>query len=143
MNDGDKINLSHIKKRSMVSYILSRVSAGFPSPADDFIQSKIDVNDLLIEHPASTYFIMVSGNSMFDAGIRDGDLLIVDRSLDYVNGKIVIVILEGDFLVKKIYIKSTKVFLVAANNDYKDIEVTDEMHCTIWGVVTYVIHTAT
>ena len=127
----------------MVSYILSRVSAGFPSPADDFIQSKIDVNDLLIEHPASTYFITVSGNSMFDAGIRDGDLLIVDRSLDYVNGKIVIVILEGDFLVKKIHIKSTKVFLVAANNDYKDIEVTDEMNCTIWGVVTYVIHTAT
>ncbi len=80
---------------------------------------------------------------MFDAGIRDGDLLIVDRSLDYVNGKIVVVILEGDFLVKKIYIKSTKVFLVAANNDYKDIEVTDEMNCTIWGVVTYVIHAAT
>ena len=127
----------------MIEYVLSRVSAGFPSPADDFIQSKIDINDLLIDHPASTYFITVSGNSMLDAGIRDGDLLIVDRSLDYVNGKIVIVILEGDFLVKKIYIKSTKVFLVAANSDYKDIEVTDEMNCTIWGVVTYVIHAAT
>jgi len=135
--------LSYIKKRSMIEYVLSRVSAGFPSPADDFIQSKIDINDLLIDHPASTYFITVSGNSMLDAGIRDGDLLIVDRSLDYVNGKIVIVILEGDFLVKKIYIKSTKVFLVAANSDYKDIEVTDEMNCTIWGVVTYVIHAAT
>ncbi|MDG1989802.1 MAG: translesion error-prone DNA polymerase V autoproteolytic subunit [Dehalococcoidia bacterium] len=135
--------MSYIKKRSMIEYVLSRVSAGFPSPADDFIQSKIDINDLLIDHPASTYFITVSGNSMLDAGIRDGDLLIVDRSLDYVNGKIVIVILEGDFLVKKIYIKSTKVFLVAANSDYKDIEVTDEMNCTIWGVVTYVIHAAT
>ncbi|MFB0900611.1 MAG: translesion error-prone DNA polymerase V autoproteolytic subunit [Dehalococcoidia bacterium] len=123
-----------------VPYILSKVSAGFPSPADDFIDNKIDINKMLIKHPAATYFIRVTGQSMIDYGIQDGDLLIVDRSLNDINKKIVIVVMAGDFLVKHIYKKNKIFFLSSGNKNYQEIEITEEMDCIIWGVVTYVIH---
>ena len=124
----------------LVGYILSKVSAGFPSPADDFIQSQINLNDLLVEKPASTYLVRVTGNSMLDEHICDGDILVVDRSLNNTSNQIVVAIVDGEFLVKRLLYQGNKCFLVPSNNQYHSIEITTEMNCIIWGVVTYVIH---
>ena len=124
----------------VAGYILSKVSAGFPSPAEDFVQSQINLNDLLVEKPESTYLVRVTGNSMIDDHICDGDILVVDRSLNNTNNQIVIVILDGEFLVKRLLYQNNKYFLVPSNNQYHSIEITAEMNCVIWGVVTYVIH---
>ncbi|MFL2634631.1 MAG: LexA family protein [Dehalococcoidia bacterium] len=116
------------------------MSAGFPSPADDFIQSQINLNDLLVEKPASTYLVRVTGNSMLDDHICDGDILVVDRSLNNTSNQIVVAIVDGEFLVKRLLYQGNKCFLVPSNNQYHSIEITTEMNCIIWGVVTYVIH---
>ena len=116
------------------------VSAGFPSPADDYLDLPIDLNEYLVENSAATFYIRVSGNSMQDEGINDGDLLVVDRSKNPKNNDIVIGVLNGEFTVKKIQKTKTKLFMVAANKEYKKIEITEEMDFSVWGVVTYVIH---
>lgn len=116
------------------------VSAGFPSPAEDHIEEKLDLNDLLIKHPSATYFLKVSGNSMIKAGIHHNDILIVDRSLEPTNGKVVIASLNGELTVKRLRCDGKKVQLVAENDAYKPIEITGEEDLRIWGVVTNVIH---
>lgn len=118
----------------------SRVQAGFPSPADDYQEATLDLNSHLIKHPAATFFVRVAGNSMINASINHNDLLIVDRSLTPSSGKIVIAIVNGEFTVKRLKKTAKKVFLVAENPDYSDIEITEDSHCQIWGVVTNVIH---
>ena len=100
----------------------------------------IDLNEYLVENSAATFYIRVSGNSMQDEGIDDGDLLVVDRSKNPKNNDIVIGVLNGEFTVKKIQKTKTKLFMVAANKEYKKIEITEEMDFSVWGVVTYVIH---
>ena len=124
----------------LAGYVLSKISAGFPSPADDFIQSQINLNDLLVEKPESTYLVRVTGNSMIDDHICDGDILVVDRSLSNTNNQIVVAIVDGEFLVKRLLHKNNKYFLAPSNKHYHSIEITTEMNCIIWGVVTYVIH---
>ena len=121
-------------------FIDTMVSAGFPSPADDYLDLPIDLNEYLVENSAATFYIRVSGNSMQDEGIDDGDLLVVDRSKTPKNNDIVIGVLNGEFTVKKIQKTKTKLFMVAANKEYKKIEITEEMDFSVWGVVTYVIH---
>lgn len=118
----------------------SRVSAGFPSPAEDYITKQLDLNDFLIKRPAATFFVEVEGNSMLDAGIHDGDILIVDRSELPANRKIVIAALDGELTVKKLKKMKGKLFLLPENSDFEPIEVSDEMELKIWGVVTFVIH---
>lgn len=117
----------------------TKVSAGFPSPADDYLEMKLDLNTHLIKHPASTFFVKVSGDSMTGAGIQSGDMLIVDRSIEPTNGKIVIAALNGELTVKKLSKKQGKVTLLAENNAYPSIEI-KEHDIVIWGVVTHVIH---
>lgn len=119
---------------------LARVSAGFPSPADDYIDKKLDLNEYLIRHPAATFFVRVAGDSMIGAGIRSGDLLIVDRALEATDHKIVIAALNGELTVKRIQKKKGKFFLVPENSHFEPIEITPEMNFEVWGVVTYVIH---
>ena len=114
----------------------SGVSAGFPSPAEDYLEKKLDLNELLIQHPSSTFFIRVNGDSMTGAGINHDNILIVDRSLEPVNGKIVIAIVNGEFTVKRLIRKDNEFKLVAENPDYPSIEATEELSCEIWGVVT-------
>lgn len=121
----------------------SRVSAGFPSPADDFLERKLDLNEHLIKHPAATFFVRATGDSMIGAGIHSGDLLVVDRSLTPRNDHIVIAVLEGELTVKRLCQKAGRVFLVAENKEYKPIEVTEENNFNVWGVVTSVIHDLT
>lgn len=128
------------KKKLKLPLYSNKVSAGFPSPADDFIEKTLDLNDLLIKHPQATFFVRVSGNSMVNAGIRDGDILVVDKSLEPKEGKIVIANVEGEFVLKRIRKKNGKLYLFPENLDYNPIEIKEDMDCEIWGVVTYVIH---
>ena len=116
------------------------VQAGFPSPADDFVEKSLDLNELLIEHPAATFFVRVQGTSMKDAHIHDGDVLIVDKSKEAVSGSIVVAVLNGEFTVKRIQMQGEAVLLVPENKKFAPIAVTREMDFQVWGVVTYVIH---
>lgn len=111
------------------------ISAGFPSPADDFIELTIDLNKELIKHRDSTFFAKVKGHSMKNAGIFDGDLLVIDKSLAPQDGKIAICQIDGEFTVKRIKKENDVVWLVAENDDYKPIKVTEENELMIWGIV--------
>ena len=122
-------------------YVDVGISAGFPSPADDFIELTIDLNRELIKHKDSTFFAKVKGNSMKNAGIFDGDLLIIDRSLEPQDGKRAICQIDGDFTVKRIKKENGVVWLIAENEDYKPIKVTEENELMIWGIVIHSIKT--
>ena len=117
-----------------------RVSAGFPSPASDYIEDNLDLNKYLIPHPAATFIVKASGHSMIDAHIQSGDLLIVDKSLTPKHNNIVIASIFGDLTVKRLRKKNRNIFLVSNNSDYPSFQIKEEMECFIWGVVTYVIH---
>ena len=115
------------------------ISAGFPSPADDFKEIRISLDKELVKNTESTFYAKVSGNSMIEAGLDDGDLLIIDKSLDPENGKIAVCFLDGEFTVKRIVIKNGKLYLKPENKNYKEIEINDGDELKIWGIVTYVI----
>lgn len=115
------------------------VSAGFPSPAQDYEDLGIDLNKALIANPQNTFYCRVRGNSMRDEGINDGDILIVDKSLEPKNGDTVICFIDGEFILKYIEITDEAIFLVPANENFKPIKVTEENSFYIWGVVTYSI----
>lgn len=116
------------------------VSAGFPSPAEDYIEGKLDLNELMVAHPAATFFVRVAGDSMLGAGIHHNDILVVDRSLEPVHGKVVIAVLDGELTVKRLFRRNGAVRLLAENPAYPPIELAGEVACEIWGVVTFVIH---
>lgn len=118
----------------------SRVPAGFPSPADDYVDQRLDLNTHLVEHPAATFFTRVSGHSMRGAGIHDGDLLIVDRALEAQDGRIVIAAVNGELTVKRLRLRKGGAWLVPEHPDYKPLKITEGLDCVIWGVVTRVIH---
>ena len=120
----------------------TRIAAGFPSPADDYIEKKLDLNDLVIQHPTATFFVRVEGESMCGAGISSGDILVVDRSVEAVSGKIVVAILDGEFTVKRIHLGPRGITLLPENASYPAIEVPPQSDFQVWGVVTYVIHKA-
>jgi len=117
-----------------------KVAAGFPSPADDYIEKTLDLNDLLVQKPAATFFVRAEGESMLGAGIHPNDILVVDRSIDPVVGKIVICALNGELTVKRLNSIGDEVILGAENPAYADIIVAKDIDLVIWGVVTNVIH---
>ncbi|MBU0673704.1 MAG: translesion error-prone DNA polymerase V autoproteolytic subunit [Proteobacteria bacterium] len=119
---------------------LSAVTAGFPSPADDYIEKQLDVGDYLVKNPTATFFVRVAGDSMVDAGIHNDDILVVDRSLPPVSGRVVIAILNGELTVKKFEQRGEICRLLAANPDYPDIDISEDSELAIWGVVTHAIH---
>jgi len=119
--------------------MIETIKAGFPSPADDFIEVPLDLNKALIKNPSATFFARVSGNSMEDANISDGDLLIIDRSIMPQDGKIAVCFIDGEFTVKRLQFKGDECFLLPANEKYKPIKVTRENEFIIWGIVTHVI----
>lgn len=116
-----------------------KVVAGFPSPADDYIEERLDLNEKLIRNKEATFLLVVQGDSMQNIGIKDGDTLIVDRSLEPKDGKIVIAALDGELTVKRLSIKSTGTWLVPENDHYPPILVREESDIVIWGVVTSAI----
>jgi len=122
-----------------IPFYVTRVSAGFPSPADDHIQKRLDLNELVIKHPAATFFVRVEGESMRDAGIFHNDILVVDRALTPKNQDIIVCVINGDFAVKRFQRQNGHISLLAENPSYRPIEVTAEMEFQVWGVVTYVI----
>jgi DNA polymerase V len=118
----------------------SKVAAGFPSPADDYIEKALDLNELLIQKPAATFFVRAQGQSMLGAGIHPNDILVVDRSIEPVPGKIVICALNGELTVKRLERHNEQWQLKAENPTYPDIVIHEELDMVIWGVVTNVIH---
>ncbi len=123
-----------------LNFYANRIPAGFPSPADDFLEKQLDLNDYLINNKASTFLVKVTGNSMENAGIFDGDVLVVDRSVEPANGKVVLGVLNGEFTVKRLSRQKNKLFLVPENTLYQPLEITEEMDFKIWGVVTFSLH---
>ncbi|MBA3814667.1 MAG: translesion error-prone DNA polymerase V autoproteolytic subunit [Alphaproteobacteria bacterium] len=118
----------------------SRIQAGFPSPCGDFKERSLDLNEPLVSHKAATFFMRVTGDSMTGVGIFPGDLLIVDRSLNPISGKVVIAVLNGEMTLKRLEKSKEGFLLCAENNRYEDIKVREEDDFSIWGVVTNVIH---
>jgi len=116
------------------------VPAGFPSPADEYLEPKLNLNELLIKHPSATFFVRVQGDSMIGAGIFNGDILIVDRALEPKNGDIAVCVIDGEFTVKRLVIIDDKLFLAPENGQYEPIKVTEFQDFRVWGIVTYVIH---
>lgn len=118
----------------------NRVAAGMPSPAEDYTEGLLDLNEHLMRNLETTFFVRVSGDSMIEAGIHPGDLLIVDRSLRPANGKVVIAVINGELTVKRLFKEKNKLYLTPENPNYPAIEIKEEMDFMIWGVVTNVIH---
>lgn len=118
----------------------NKVRAGFPSPAEDHIDQKLDLNQFLIKHPAATFFVRVEGDSMKNAGISNGDILIVDRAITPQSGQIIVAILNGEFTVKRVKKQGQHLLLIPENPEFPLMEVTEESDFQVWGVVTYTIH---
>ncbi len=116
------------------------VSAGFPSPAEDYIEGKLDLNELMVANPAATFFVRVAGDSMIGAGIHHHDILVVDRSLAPAPGRVVIAVVDGELTVKRLVSQDGQLRLRAENPDYPDILPTEDSEWEIWGVVSFVIH---
>lgn len=135
----DKIYIPQISQQQIPLFD-ARISAGFPSPATDYQQSSLDLNRYLIKNPAATFFVKVSGDSMIGAGIHDGDLLIVDRSLTAKNGNVIIALVDGELNVKRLRIRRGKVSLEPENDQFPTKNITDDTDFQVWGVVTNVIH---
>lgn len=123
----------------MAILVSSDVPAGFPSSADDHVETDLDLNALVVKHPTATFFVRVSGDSMVGAGIFSGDLLAVDRSLKAGNGKIVVAIVDGEFTVKRLAMTPSGIVLYAENPAYPPIKIKEESDFSVWGIVTYVI----
>jgi DNA polymerase V len=126
--------------KASIPLFSGKVAAGFPSPADDFVEKSLDLNELMVKHPAATFFVRAEGDSMIGAGIHPNDILVVDRSLKSTSGKVVICALNGELTVKRLKTKKGRMVLTAENPDYKDIVINPDMDAVIWGVVTHVIH---
>lgn len=124
-----------------LEYADSGIQAGFPSPAQDYAGETIDLNRDLIQHPASTFYGRVVGDSMREEGISEGDILVIDKSLEPEDGDLAVCCLDGDFTLKRIKFdrRSKKLYLVPSNRNYQPIEVTPENEFMVWGVVLYTI----
>ncbi len=118
----------------------STTAAGFPSPAADYVEKKLDLNELLVSNKEATFFLRVSGDSMSGASINNGDLIVVDRSLPVEHKKIIVCVVDGEILIKRLLRDGKRISLVAENPDHPAIEVTEDLDFQVWGVVTSVIH---
>jgi len=122
-----------------LAYAGAQIVAGFPSPAEDYLESGLDLNQALIKHPSATFYGRVKGKSMREAGVEDGDLLVIDKSLNYKDQALAVCCLNGEFTLKRIKKGPDGVWLMPANRDYPPIPVDEEDDFTIWGIVTYII----
>lgn len=120
-------------------FVPSGIKAGFPSPAADFDEVRISLDQIVVKNKSATFYAKASGNSMIGAGISDGDILVIDRSLEPTNNKIVVCCIDGEFTVKRIKIEKQIVCLVPENDDFEPIYITENNQFVIWGIVTYVL----
>ena len=119
---------------------LCPIPAGWPSPADNYVEDTLDLHRLAVRNPAATFFMRVIGDSMLGAGIHNGDLLVVDRSRPPTSGKVVVAIVDGELTIKRLVKRKEKTFLCPENPAYPEIDISDREETSIWGVVTYVLH---
>ena len=127
------------KKTKHLSLAGESISAGFPSPADDFKESKISIDQEVVKNESATFYARVVGQSMQGAGLDDGDLIVIDRSQEPGNGKIAVCYVDGEFTVKRLKVENECIYLMPENKKYKALKVTEENQLIIWGVVPYVI----
>lgn len=135
--------ISHPRANCRAMYLplfANKVAAGFPSPADDYVEKTLDLNELLVQKPAATFFVCVQGDSMLGAGIHPGDMLVVDRSVEPVSGKVVICAVNSELTVKRLVMEDGVWKLRAENHAYPDIAITEDLETVFWGTVTNVIH---
>ncbi|HOJ38346.1 MAG TPA: translesion error-prone DNA polymerase V autoproteolytic subunit [Ignavibacteriales bacterium] len=132
------LNIVPIDNSTNISLPLfvSNIPAGFPSPADDYLDKSLDLNKYLITNPAASFFVKVEGDSMINAGILSGDILIVDRSIEKPFGKIIVALLNNEFTVKRLVKSKNRVYLMPENPKYPNIELTEQVDFQVWGVVT-------
>lgn len=123
-------------------YVGKQISAGFPSPAEDYLELTLDLNKALVKNPSSTFYGRVKGLSMKDAGVDDGDLLVIDKSLSYKSGALAICFVNGEFTLKGIKVEGNTIYLMPANKDYQPIVVNEDADFLVWGIVTYIIKKA-
>ena len=116
------------------------VPAGFPSPADDAMELDLNLHDHLVRNPSHTFCVKAIGESMKDAGIQSGDVMLVDRAIEPENRSIVLAVIDSEFTVKRVNVSDNKLYLMPENENFTPIEITKEMDFKVWGVVTYVIH---
>ncbi len=135
-----EILLADTTSQQPLPFAESGIQAGFPSPADDYPTESIDLNHELVHHPAATFYGKVNGESMADEGIHDGDILVVDRSLEPVNDDLAVCSVDGEFTVKRIRFERDRVWLIPSNEQFDPILVTPENRFVVWGVVTHTIH---
>ncbi len=142
MKNDDLIYLGQAERGASLRLPLfaSKISAGFPSPAEDYLEGHLDLNELLTPHPLATFFLKVSGDSMTGAGIMPDGMLVVDRSIEARHGKIVIAVLDGQLTVKRLYKHQGQIRLMAENPNYRPVVISNEQDLQIWGVVTNVIN---
>lgn len=127
-------------KKTELPFYTEKLSAGFPSPASDYMEKALDLNEYLIKNPSATFFVEITGDSMINAGIHSGDILIVDRSLEAKHNRIVVAVLNGEFTVKRLSWQKGKIKLIPENPAYDPIEIKEGTEFEIWGVATTVIH---
>ena len=141
MKEKKVLNFFTPKKENGIGQWLAEegISAGFPSPADDFKEIRISLDKELVKNKDATFYARVDGDSMIGAGLEDGDLLVIDRSLNPENGRVAVCLIDGDFTVKRIKKEKNKLFLVPENKKYKKLEIKEENELIIWGIVEYVI----
>ena len=118
------------------------VQAGFPSPAEDHLDLDLNLNDYLVQNPSATFCVKAIGESMKDAGIKSGDIMIVDKSLEPKNRSIVLAVIDGEFTVKRVNVNNDDLYLMPENSNFSPIKITEEMDFQVWGIVTYIIHKA-
>jgi DNA polymerase V len=133
-------SVSQQTKPILIPLYESRVAAGFPSPASDYEEGKIDLNDMLIRHPAATFLVRVQGESMLGAGIHPNDILVVDRSLTPAHGRIVIAVVDGELTVKRLHKTQSQIILMPENEAFSPLPISEQQNFMVWGVVTNVIH---
>jgi len=136
----DKIYRFNDKESSGVDLYITSINAGFPSPAEDHVDVSLNLNDYLVKHPSSTFYIYVKGDSMIGSGIYDGDLMVVDRSLEPKSNNVVVAVIDGEFTVKKIYKNKNQIYLLPDNKNYKPIHIKEGMDFQVWGIITHSIH---
>ncbi len=138
--DISRLYMADMPQPQILTLYSTRVSAGMPSPAEDYEEEKLDLHALLLPNPGQTFLVQVCGDSMTGCGIQPGDILTVDRSIQPTTGRVVIAVLDGEMTVKRFKQENSKVFLMPENKDYSPIEILEGMDLRIWGVVTNVIH---
>lgn len=138
--DIDHITPANMNRNLALPLAGGKIAAGFPSAAEDFVEGKLDLNDLLVKRPAATFYVKVAGESMLNAGIFPGDILVVDRGETPRHGHVVIAVVNGELTVKRLYRRGNVIRLDAENPAYPNIEIRGETELTVWGVVRANIH---